>query len=166
MKICTKCKAEKPLTEFYLDGRGGRQSRCKKCSWEAQKTHRASPEARERRRARAAVSEVRERARASSRRFGQTAKGKAYNVAWKRKKATGMSAELFRRLLEAQGYSCAVCGANLRGLRQKDVHADHCHATKKPRGVLCRNCNLALGMMADNPARLRAAADYLDRHSK
>ena len=36
------------------------------------------------------------------------------------------------------------------------------HATGKPRGVLCRNCNLAVGNMFDNPARLRNAADYIE----
>jgi hypothetical protein len=30
------------------------------------------------------------------------------------------------------------------------------------RALLCGNCNKALGCMADDPARLRAAADYLE----
>lgn len=53
--------------------------------------------------------------------------------------------------------ACAICAAI------DELVGDHDHATGKPRGILCRNCNLALGNMADDPARLRAAADYLER---
>lgn len=52
--------------------------------------------------------------------------------------------------------SCAVCAST------EQLVGDHDHATGKPRGILCRNCNLAIGNMADSPARLRAAADYLE----
>lgn len=51
---------------------------------------------------------------------------------------------------------CAICH------RTDDLVGDHCHATGKPRGILCRNCNLALGNMRDDPVRLRAAAAYLE----
>lgn len=46
LKRCTKCGEEKPLTEFYTDGRAsdGRQSRCKDC-WNAiQRERRKDPE--------------------------------------------------------------------------------------------------------------------------
>jgi hypothetical protein len=42
------------------------------------------------------------------------------------------------------------------------MHLDHCHQSGQVRGVLCRNCNVALGLMADNPERLRRAAEYLE----
>lgn len=50
---------------------------------------------------------------------------------------------------------CACCGATER------LVLDHCHKTGKVRGVLCRACNLALGYVDDDPARLRALIDYL-----
>lgn len=53
--------------------------------------------------------------------------------------------------------ACAICAAT------EELVGDHDHATGKPRGILCRNCNLAIGNMGDAPARLRAAADYLEQ---
>lgn len=52
---------------------------------------------------------------------------------------------------------CAVCGAT------NELVGDHHHPTGLARGVLCRPCNLAIGNMSDDPSRLRAAADYLEK---
>jgi hypothetical protein len=42
---------------------------------------------------------------------------------------------------------------------------DHCHKTKKVRGVLCNNCNIVLGHAKDNPNTLRRLACYLESNS-
>lgn len=56
-----------------------------------------------------------------------------------------------------EGKSCEICGAPA-------IAADHNHQTGEIRGPLCRGCNLGLGQFEDEPDRLRAAADYLERH--
>jgi hypothetical protein len=38
---------------------------------------------------------------------------------------------------------------------------DHDHITGKVRGIICNNCNRAMGLMADDPTRLIKAANYL-----
>jgi hypothetical protein len=40
---------------------------------------------------------------------------------------------------------------------------DHDHKTGKVRGILCHKCNIALGLIGDDPARARALANYLER---
>jgi hypothetical protein len=63
---------------------------------------------------------------------------------------------------------CGICGdpeTTERNGRVKALAVDHCHDTGIVRGFLCSACNLALGKMRDNPAHLRAAADYLDAHN-
>lgn len=59
-----------------------------------------------------------------------------------------------------QAGKCAVCETTTPGT--KGWCLDHCHRTGKVRGMLCGPCNLALGLMRDNPERLRKAAAYLE----
>ena len=58
---------------------------------------------------------------------------------------------------KAEGRCEICCFVPERGLVM-----DHNHETGDFRGVLCHNCNSALGLFGDNPDVLRKAADYLD----
>ena len=68
----------------------------------------------------------------------------AHKLAQLRKHRTGFTRELVDRLLEHQQNKCAICGTELA---YKTALADHCHDTNKPRGLLCRACNTAEGMI-------------------
>lgn len=63
--------------------------------------------------------------------------------------------EIRKKFFLEQGGLCAVCRV------QEAKHFDHCHSTGKPRGLLCRNCNIAIGHLKDNPEFCEAAATYL-----
>ena len=58
---------------------------------------------------------------------------------------------------ERQGNVCGICKTP-----GKPLCVDHCHATGKVRGLLCRDCNLGLGNYKDNPVFTRAATAYLE----
>ena len=47
-KICSKCKQEKPVSDFYKHKRDGYQSRCKPCHREGNREYRRKPEVKER----------------------------------------------------------------------------------------------------------------------
>lgn len=67
-----------------------------------------------------------------------------------------------------QGGVCDICKqpeTQMRGGKVKALAVDHDHSTGAIRALLCTDCNQAIGKMKDNPAILRAAADYLERHS-
>lgn len=72
----------------------------------------------------------------------------------------GVTEADYRRMLEAQGGVCAICGGTPE-LRNYAV--DHDHATGRVRGLLCRRCNLGVGYFLDRPDLLRAAINYLER---
>lgn len=59
-------------------------------------------------------------------------------------------------MVSSQMGICSIC------LRRPAVHVDHCHETGKVRGVLCFNCNSAIGKLGDDPDTVRRAAAYLE----
>jgi hypothetical protein len=81
-------------------------------------------------------------------------------------KRLGFSIAIFDALLKAQKGRCAICGTELDGLPKKQVHADHCHKTLTPRGVLCHHCNTGLGHFRDDPEIMRKAIVYLEKHKE
>lgn len=71
----------------------------------------------------------------------------------------GMEAEAVKTMWERQGRRCAICRLKV-GI---SFHVDHCHDTGAVRGLLCSKCNTGLGLFADEPERLRAAIEYIER---
>lgn len=65
-------------------------------------------------------------------------------------------------ILERQGGGCAIC-RQARDPNGRWLAVDHCHDTGRVRGLLCTNCNQAIGKLQDNPDRLRVAVAYLER---
>jgi hypothetical protein len=82
------------------------------------------------------------------------------------KKAFGISIADYAQMSEAQAGLCAICQRPERQMRNdklKWLAVDHCHDSNVVRGLLCSDCNRGLGTFGDDPARLRAAADYIER---
>ncbi|MFB9681188.1 endonuclease domain-containing protein [Streptosporangium vulgare] len=63
----------------------------------------------------------------------------------------------------AEDGRCEVCGAQPPNW---GLQLDHDHTTGDFRGWLCGGCNAAIGHAGDNPIRLRALADYLDKKAR
>lgn len=66
----------------------------------------------------------------------------------------------FEALLQSQGGVCAICRRPGADDRKLDIDHDH-GDTERIRGILCRPCNHALGLMQDDPEVVDAAYAYL-----
>jgi Recombination endonuclease VII len=69
----------------------------------------------------------------------------------------GISLAEYDALLEKQGGACAICRKRPKGR----LCVDHCHVTGMVRGLLCNECNGALGYLKDDQGSLVAALAYL-----
>lgn len=102
---------------------------------------------------------------------------RAYKTKWRernpyyhRERTYGLGFGGYPRLLAKQDGRCAICGTPHPGGRGDTFHVDHDHSCcpgskscgRCVRGLLCKLCNMGLGRFRDDPALLRAAADYLE----
>jgi len=72
----------------------------------------------------------------------------------------GLSQSEYDQMVKDCNSCCAICG------KRGKLCIDHDHSTENTRGLLCNNCNTAIGLMQDNPIILRKAADYLIQRKK
>lgn len=136
------------MNDFYVNrkARDGRQSCCKAC-----------------RRAYLAVNRerVREVATAAARRRGVQPFRPAEQPSGLAR--YGLTQQQYDELLEGQCGVCAICGQGSPDSRRLAV--DHCHQTGAVRGLLCHRCNMGIGLLADDPARVASALAYLEAAS-
>lgn len=138
MKTCTKCGIEKPETDFYFKGgrSGQRVSRCKPCTTDDRRSY--------------------------NREYYLNTRVESENR--RNMRLYGITTEQRDAMFEAQGRACAICKTTTGTWA-----VDHDHACcpgsktcgKCIRGILCHNCNRALGMVGDSVETLLAAVDYL-----
>lgn len=74
----------------------------------------------------------------------------------------GMDLADYENLLQRQGGACAVC----RKVPSERLVVDHDHESGVVRGLLCQNCNRALGLLQEDAGTVRAATYYLMRTAK
>jgi hypothetical protein len=144
-KCCTGCLKVKPLSDFYIAKNGKAsgdkkvyKAKCKACQCEA------------------------------ARGWAKDNPDKGRLNKWRSdlKIKYGMTEEQWWEIFDKQGGKCAICGEQETSKHSSGtvfrMSVDHCHTTGKIRGILCNNCNRAIGMLKDDARMLRRAADYLE----
>ncbi len=79
-----------------------------------------------------------------------------------------LTQQAFDAMLALQNNVCDICKqpeTYAQNGKLKSLCVDHNHVTGKIRKLLCHNCNRVLGLMGEDPERLRQAASYLERHN-
>lgn len=146
MKLCCFCKEFKNLSEFRKrTERKGNQysSRCKKCLnlW-ASEWRKKNPGS-------YLNSQIKYRLKETEPKRRSLLKSR-YNL----------SVENYYLMSKSQNNSCAICGTHKSKLT-KGLFVDHCHKTKKVRGLLCTKCNTGIGQFSESQTKLLYAIRYL-----
>ncbi|MFJ2718351.1 endonuclease VII domain-containing protein [Streptomyces sp. NPDC087437] len=176
VKRCSRCKESKPRAAFASNkaARDGLQAYCRGCWAEYDQARQLAtgknvrprvetPEGHKFCRSCGAVkprSEWHRNATASdglstSCKACRAVKGRAQHL----KRQYGITEAERDEMCASQMGLCVIC------LKAPAVHVDHCHNTGKVRGVLCFNCNSAIGKLGDDPDAVRRAAAYLEGNS-
>jgi hypothetical protein len=87
------------------------------------------------------------------------ARHKLARIEQKLKARYGITKQQYDGLFERQQGKCAICNQKFSS-RKLDV--DHAHTTNLVRGLLCRACNIMIGLAKERPEIFHAAANYLE----
>ena len=145
MKVCTKCKRDLPLSEFWghVYGAYKKRPRCKDCLRIENRVYDKRNNKSEEKIKRRENKPFNKREANLMRRYG--IKLSAYN-----------------ELLESQNGVCAIC--KLPPLEGKMLCVDHNHKTGKIRGLIHTKCNQAIAFLNDDPNACINAAEYLRKN--
>ena len=159
MKTCRDCGVAKPIDEVYANksSRDGHRPECKACNLATRRAKYAENPRPYIERTRKWQLENPERVRATMERFKAAGKRTASNRKSHLKRKYGLTLEAFDQLLASQGGGYAICG------RPDADNVDHDHRTGRLRGILCFNCNIAIGQVQDDEDRLAVAMAYVAR---
>jgi hypothetical protein len=149
-KRCTKCGADKLLIEFSVhEGTSdGLFSWCKSCQRiylrHRRKTRSQDP----------VTTKVLQRLQLERHEKRLQARKRS-----RLQRIYGITPEQHDQMMQQQNYLCALCGCELTSDAVPSV--DHSHETESIRGIVCRKCNLMIGLAEDNPKILYLGIKYL-----
>ena len=161
-KICSKCKIEKSVTEFYklYCAKDSLCYSCKKCC----NDYKIKNRQRIRKQSNVYYYKNKEKEILRSRKNYKKNIKKFY--ARHLKIQYGITPEQYNELILKQNNLCAICNepesSKDRNGNIKKLSVDHCHKTGKVRRLLCNQCNKGLGCFKDNTELLKKAINYLE----
>lgn len=159
VKTCRECGTEKNLEEFAKanGNRDGRINTCKECNKEYLKLWYAVNR-----------EEWKEHVKD---RTGRLCKVEGFRRKYidnvrkcRLKREYGLTPEDYERMLEDQNGVCAIC-LKTDVVTGRRLAVDHCHKTGVVRGLLCSQCNTAIGRFEDDTEVIERAIAYLNKHN-
>jgi hypothetical protein len=146
-KECFKCNKKLPLIDFYTHKqmKDGHLNKCIICAKKDSSIRAQQPA-------------VKIKHNIESRKQYPTRK--EWYKSYSRFKNHGITKETYFKMLEDQNNVCKICKKE-QHMKDRDLYIDHCHVTGKVRGLLCANCNTAIGMFNDSLELMQTAMDYI-----
>jgi hypothetical protein len=145
-QTCTKCKAEKDGSKFRerAASKSGLNYWCKECENTANKK-RYTPKPREVILKDKEIKKIEAKKRMLKHRYG-------------------MTYDEYEQMYKIQNSCCAICLEKYPLGGRVGLYIDHDHKTGKVRGLLCNNCNSAIGKLKESREILERAVQYLDEN--
>ena len=150
-RTCRICKEYKDISNFQPSG-----YQCRSCKNEKQKDYWASLPI-EIRRTRQMSSEYQKKYAAKN-----PEKIKLLSRSGELRRNFGLSMQDYEDMLKIQNGVCAICQQKCN--TENNLAVDHDHNSGKVRGLLCKNCNTAIGLLKENTDTLKKAFNYLEIH--
>lgn len=166
MITCSKCGETKPQDEYYKQPRNksGYMGHCKVCELARKaannKKHQESdPE------------KWAERRRVYVARYKAKYPDRVAELDWSYRIKTrfGVTSEKYYEMLESQGGACAGCKRKPNGKKLAIDHDRKCCPENKScgacvRGLLCSNCNTALGLLREEEETINNLLEYIKNY--
>lgn len=149
MRTCTVCGILKEDDEFYWHKATNNYcSECKCCTRERSKKYRI---------------EHPDKIRQMRQNYKERRKEIRYNTDRKTylKHKYRINEEQYELMYNSRKGCCDICGKHVD---YKKLCIDHNHTSNALRGLLCKDCNLGLGLFKDSIVYLQNAVKYLERY--
>ena len=140
IKRCPRCKTKKPFKEFYKTKHNkGKSTHCIKCMLIVNKKY-------------------------NTKEYCHNRYLKTKDRLWKNKlqRDFGITSDEYSKKLKKQRGKCAICDTSIKQ-NGKNLAVDHNHKTKKIRGLLCNNCNVAIGFLKEDIQKAKNLIKYLKK---
>ena len=82
---------------------------------------------------------------------------------WNLKQKYGITLKQFDQMLKDQNNRCAICGKKFSKINLPNI--DHNHKTQKIRALLCKRCNVAMGLLEEDPTLLDKTKLYITKYN-
>lgn len=168
-KVCSKCGKRKLVKYFYKTkshGRSNFRGDCKKCFEKYRKKYFQENPNKRREYHKKWRDKNKEYVINKAKKYKKRnpIKIKFLNQRYWLKKAFNLTIEDYNNLLKNQGNKCAICKTKFKKLTEQNIDRlciDHNHKTEQIRGLLCTQCNLAIGNLKEKIQYFKNAIKYL-----
>lgn len=159
-RLCTGCNTEKSVLDFSKNKtrKNGRNGHCKSCNKKyrgdnIEYLRKCNLEYKEKNKG--SIKEKRPD-------YIEKNREKVREMLWrnKLKQRYNLTPSQYKSIFELQNGKCAICD------RVSPLSVDHCHQSKKVRGLLCGSCNRGLGLFGESIESLKNAIVYLKKHKE
>jgi Autographiviridae endonuclease VII len=151
-RICKRCLVEKDIEEYRFNGKR-RRLLCNECGNKQGLAHYHDAGQHER-----ILTRRKELKKLRSKRWHKN------NTL---KQRHGISLEIYEQMHKEQDGLCAICHKPERIKKiDQPLAVDHCHVTKKIRGLLCYRCNTSLGLLEEDVNAVRRMMEYIEKHNE